>query len=542
MGRNRILAIFLVVLAAFFLVIGGLSAVLLLTGGPKGGSVGGSGGAGSKAALQLAGGDPITLDPHLAGDSGSAEYIVEIFSGLMTIDPKLNVVPDLAESYKVSDDGKSYTFVLRENATFHNGRPVEAKDVKCSIERAASKQLASPTASAYLNDIIGSTEMFRGTATEMKGIEVIGARTVKISIDAPKPYFLAKLSFPTAFVVDCGQVKENPRNWTRQPNGTGPYKLKEWRLGERLVLQAYDGFYAGKPKLAQAVYAFSGGSAFTRFQSKELDVAGVSVNDIDSVRDKNNPLNKLYRVDPSFSISYIAMNVKVPPLDDVNVRRALGLAMDRQKITDITFNRMVAAATGILPPELPGFTPNDKSLKFNPEEAKKALAASSYAGKPLPVIELTEVGAGAEGRTDTQAYIEGWKQVLGLEVRIRQTDQATFYADVDAGKLQMFNSGWIMDYPDPENVLDLKFYSKSRLNDSSYANPKVDQALERARTERDPAARIKLYQQAEVDILNDAVWLPLYFAQSHSVVSAAVKGWFDPPMVVPRLRFVSVER
>ena len=542
MGRNRVLAILLGVLAALVLIIGGLSTVLLLTGGAQGDGAGGSSASSSGATLQLAGGDPITLDPHLAGDAGSAEYIVEIFSGLTTIDQKLNVVPDLAESFKVSDDGKTYTFALRPNATFHNGRAVEAKDVKCSMERAASKQLGSPTASAYLNDIVGSAEVFRGMTSEMKGIEVVDARTVKITIDAPKPYFLAKLSFPTAFVVDCAQVKDNPRNWTRQPNGTGPYKLKEWRLGERLVLQAYDGFYAGVPKLQQTVYAFSGGSPFTRFQNKELDVAGISVNDMDSVRDKNNPLNKLYRVDSSFSISYIAMNVKAPPLDDVNVRRALGLAMDRQKITNVTFNRMVAAATGILPPELPGFTPTDKSLKFNPEEAKKALAASSYAGKPLPIIELTEVGAGAEGRIDTQAYIEGWKQILGIEVRIRQTDQATFYADVDAGKLQMFNSGWIMDYPDPENVLDLKFYSKSQLNDSSYANPKVDRALEEARTERDPEKRIRLYQQAEIDIVNDAVWLPLYFAQSHSVVSAAVKGWFEPPMVIPRLRFVTVER
>ena len=481
------------------------------------------------------------MDPHLAGDSGSAEYIVEVFSGLMTIDPKLNVVPDLAESYKVSEDGKTYTFTLRDNATFHNGRKVEAKDVKCSIERAASKKLGSSTASAYLNDILGATEVFRGTSEQMSGIDVVDRRTIKISIDAAKPYFLAKLSFPTAFVVDCDQVQANPKNWTRQPNGTGPYKLKEWRLGERIVLEANDKFYAGVPKLAQTVYSFSGGSAFTRFQNKELDVASISVNDIDAVRDRNNPLNKLYHVDGEFSISYIAFNTTVPPFDDVNVRRALGFAIDRAKITDVTFNRMLVPATGILPPEMPAFTPADKALPFNPAEAKKALAASKYAGK-MPPIEFTEIGGGAEGRTDTQAFIEQWKQVLGIDVRIRQTDAATFYADTDAGKLQMFNAGWIMDYPDPENVLDLKFYSKSQLNDIRYSNPKVDLALEQARVERDPAKRIRLYQEVEAQVLSDAPWLPLYFAQSHTVVSAAVKGWFNPPMVIPRLRFVTVER
>jgi oligopeptide transport system substrate-binding protein len=547
-GQNRILAILLGVLAGLVLLVGGLSAVLLLSGGGddnEGDAVDvGSDGepiAAASGRLRLAGADPITLDPHIAGDAGSAVYIVEIFSGLMTLTPDLAIEPDLAESFEVSADGTQYTFTLRNGITFHNGRAVTAEDVKCSFERAASRELASSTAAAYLNDIVGARDKMSGSAENVRGIEVIDDRTVRFTIDAPKPYFLAKLTYPTSFIIDCDQAESNARNWTRQPNGTGPYKLREWRLGERIILEANPNYHLGAPKVQQAVFELAGGSLLTRFENDEIDVAGISVNDIDRVRDTNNELNKLYRVTPEFSLAYIAFNTNVPPFDDVNVRRAFGLAIDRKRIAEVTFSGMLAPATGILQPQLPGYTPEEKTLQFDPEAAKAALAASKYAGD-MPDITLTEIGGGAEGSVDTQAFIEQWRNVLGVEVQIRQSDAATFFADVDAGRLQMFSTGWIMDYPDPENILDLKFHSGSSLNDIEYENPALDRILERARTESDPNARIGLYQEAEKAVLDDAAVLPLYFSQNHVVVNEAVQGWVEPPMVVPRLRFVSVER
>jgi ABC-type transport system substrate-binding protein len=546
-GQKRILAILLGVLALLVLVVGGLSAVLLLSGGADNQQAQNTNNptrvdtSPASGRLRLPGSDPLTMDPALVTDAGSAEYVVEVFSGLMTIDPKLDIVPDLAESVQVSDDGKVYTFKLRDNAFFHDGRPVEAQDVKCSIERAATPATGSTTAPVYLNDIVGATDRMNGRATDIKGLEVVDRKTIRISIDAAKPYFLAKLTYTTAMVVDCRQVQASPRNWTRQPNATGPYKLSEWRLGERIVLTANPRFYLGSPKLQQVLYQFSGGSALTRFENNELDVAGISINDIDKVRDQNNPLSKIYQRGIDFTISYIAFNTKTPPFDDINVRRAFGMAIDRQKITEVTFNRMLPPATGILPPQLPGFTSQDKTLKFDPEGAKRALAASKY-GNRLPPITMTEIGGGAEAGIDTQAFLEAWRQVLGVTVQVKQSDVATFFADQEAGRLQMFNSAWIMDYPDPEDLLDLKFHSKSTLNDIGYENPEVDAMLERARTEQNSEARLKLYQDIERRLIDDAVWLPLYFSENHQVVSPAVKGWFDRPMVIPRLRFLSVER
>ena len=149
---------------------------------------------------------------------------------------------------------------------------------------------------------------------------------------------------------------------------------------------------------------------------------------------------------------------------------------------------------------------------------------------------------GAEARIDTQAFLEQWRIELGLQVEIRQTDFATFLAEQDAKQLQMFNAAWIMDYPDPEDILDLLFHSSSDLNHMDYTNPQVDSLLEAARVELDPAARLALYAEVEELLIQDAAWLPLYFSQAHIVVNEAVQGWFEPPMVIPRLRFIEVDR
>ena len=567
MSQNRLIAILLGALAVGVLGIGGLSAALLFSGDDGGGgasgvTTGGASGGGDsgddRSRLRLASSDPVTMDPHLAGDALSAEYIVEVFGGLLTISPPsddpstdLAIVPDLAEDFPtISDDGLTYTFRLRSDALFHNGRRVTAEDVRWSLDRASSPvpvgaTQPSSTALAYLGDIAGVRERFFGVADDIEGIQVVDERTIQFTLTQPLPagLFLAKLTYPTAFVVDQQQIEANPRNWTRKPNGTGPYKLREWRLGERIVLEANERYHLGAPSVGQVLYELAGGSSLTRFETGELDVAGIGLADIERARDPASDLNPLYQFFPQFTISYIAFNTAVPPFDDPNVRRALALSMDRAKVAEVTFSNMLLPATGILPPQLPGFTREDKTFPFDPEAARAALAASSYGGPDdLPPIVLTEVGGGAEARTDTQAFLEQWRNELGIAVEIRQTDFATFLADQDAGRLQMFNAGWIMDYPDAQDILDLKFHSKSSLNDVGYSNSEVDALLEEARIERDPQRRLELYQQAELLIVDDVAWIPLYFQLSHVVINPDVEGWFEPPMVIPRLRFIQVNR
>jgi oligopeptide transport system substrate-binding protein len=499
--------------------------------------------AGANADLRMPGGDPITLDPALAGDAGSAAYIVEIFGGLVTIDPDLKIVPDLAESWTVSPDGLVYTFKIRPGAQFHNGKPVTANDFKYSLDRTAKLgQTTSTTAEAYLGDIVGAKDVTRGRSDSISGVKVIDARTLEITIDRPKAYFLAKLTYPTAFVVDQQQVESNARNWTRSPNGTGPYKMGEWRLNERIILVANDKYHLGAPAVKRVLYVLAGGSTLTQYENDELDVAGISVNDIERVLSPRDPLNADYQSGPNLSVYYIGFNVSQPPFDDPKVRQAFAMAINREQIVRVVLKDMLPVANSIMMPGLPGYNKDAKLPGFDPEGAKRALAESKYKdARGLGQVTLTEIGGGANAGITTQAIIEMWRTNLGVEVSIAQSEAASFFDDLDRGRLQMFDIGWIMDYPDPEDIIDLLFHSTSRQNNTKYKNAQFDALVEQARTESDSTRRLQLYQQAEQILIQDLPWIPLYFGRDHYVVKPKVKGFEPRPIVIPMLRYLTIE-
>jgi len=540
---KRLVFVIAGVLLALVVAIGSVSC----GGGGSSGSQGGtntgqSNGGPSSSTLRLTGGDPITLDPALAGDNVSAGYIVEIFGGLVTLDKQLQIAPDIAQSWDVSADGTVYTFHLRQDVSFHGtSRVVTADDFKYSLERAANPDTGSTVAESYLGDIVGAEDMIHGNATEISGIKVVDDFTLQITIDQAKPYFLAKLTYPTAFVVDRTQVEADKRNWSMKPRGTGPYMLKQWTLGEEIVLQANDKYHLGAPAVQEVDFLLSGGSQLTMYQNNEIDVSGVGINDISRVTDPSDPLHADYVTADEFSISYLGFNIGKPPFDDPNVRQAFGLAVDRERIAEVVLMSLLPVAHSLMPPGLPGYNPNATVPAYDPNKAKQLLAASKYGGAGgLPDITITEVGTGATAGLDTQAMIEMWKDNLGVDVKIQQTDQATFYQDLDKGQYQMYTSGWIMDYPDPEDVLDILFYSTSRQNSSHYSNPQVDGLLVQARTEPDTNKRMALYQQVEQIILGDAPWIPLYYGRDHAVVKSYVKDFLLPPMIIPKLRYVTI--
>src|SRR5688572_25674994 len=192
-------------------------------------------------ALVYSGGETTNLreyDP--ATTHGSGDKLA--FSGLVSFDPHLNLAPDLAQTWEVSEDRMVYTFHLRENAKFHDGRVVTARDVVYSWERALNPQVGSDTASTYLGDILGAQEMLAGRADHVSGLQIIDDHTLQVTLDAPKPYFLLKLTYPTAFVVDKDNV-ESGEDWVRSPNGTGAYRLAEWRSNEHILYEANSDFY-----------------------------------------------------------------------------------------------------------------------------------------------------------------------------------------------------------------------------------------------------------------------------------------------------------
>lgn len=490
--------------------------------------------------LRLLGGLPPTFDPAMAQDSTSALYIVHIFSGLVSLDSELKVVPDLAQSWDISPDGKTYTFHLNPAATFQDGRAITSADLVYSLERACSPQLASPVASSYLGDIVGVAEFAAGQAQHISGLNAPDDNTLVITIDAPKAYFLAKLTYPAAFVVDRQQIESQGNDWLRQPNGSGPFVLKS--IGsDMIVLERNERYYGQKPALAQVEFIMGGGSPMTMYENGQIDIVGVPPSEIERVLDPTNSLNAELHKASELSVEYLALTTTRPPFDDIAVRQAFAMAIDRAKIADLVLKGTASAAKGILPPTLPGFDPTLEGLAYDPARARELLASSSY-GAPgaMPEVVLAISGTSGHMDSETRAIVYMLETNLGISITVEQVDWSAFLNDMNSEVYQIYSSGWIADYPDPQNFLDIQFYSKSQQNHMGYSNPQVDQLLEQARTASSSEERYNLYHQAERLILNDAPWIPLTYGVDYSLVKPYVHGYLSTSSIYPWLRDISI--
>ena len=488
--------------------------------------------------------DPTSLDPHQIGDVTSSVVVGEIFGGLVTLSLDYQPVLDLAASCSVSPDGTVYTFVLRENAMFHNGKAVTARDVKWSFERAADPSTLSANAQNYLGDIVGVHEKLNGSASEVSGVRVIDDRTIEFTIDSPKSYFLSKLSYPTAYVLDPDQVTTDD-SWLEQPNGTGPFKLGSYDVGELLMLERNDLYHLGPPHIQSIQMILSGGSAMIMYENNEIHLTGVGIDDLPRLLDPNDPLNpELHRSPQDFDVFYVGLNVDEPPFDDANVRKALNYAIDLDSIAENVLDGRVSPARGVIPPGFPSYTENLRSYSYDPELARELLQQSTYAADlesgNLPRITLSISGSfGAAIPSYLEVMLEQWRSELGIEVDIQQTEWATFLQDVNDTKYQMFALGWVADYPDPENFLDILFRTGSENNNTNYSNPEVDRLLKEASVERDRDRRFQLYNQVEQLILDDAPWVWTWFSgEGYALIKPEVSDYFLLQMSIPKYRYV----
>ena len=277
------------------------------------------------------------------------------------------------------------------------------------------------------------------------------------------------------------------------------------------------------------------------YETGEIDVTYVGLADIDRVRDPVNPLNRELRTVSELSFYYIAFNTAVPPLDDVNVRRAFCHAVDKDKIVDLTLKGMMQRADGILPPSLPGYNEYLVGLDYDVERARELISASKYGGiSELPPITLTSYGYG-EVPDFLAAVIDMWRHNLGVDVEVRQLEREVYFYSIKQEKDNMFDSGWVADYPDPQDFLEILFRTGSSSNDSEYSNPDVDVLLDKAAGEQDTAMRMKLYQDAEQMLIDDAACLPLWFGKNYILVKPYVKDYVVTPLGIPLLSKVRIE-
>jgi len=496
---------------------------------------------GEGGVLNLYGIDPWTLDPAVSSEMTSHEYIMQLFSGLVCLDDNLEPAPDIAQDWEISPDGTTYTFYLRDDVMFHDGTEVKAEDFKYSWERACDPATGSQTAAAYLGDIVGVSEVLAGETKEISGVSVTGDYTLEVTIDAPKSYFLSKLTYPTSFVVDGTNVASGGE-WWRYPNGTGPFKLNQWGENSLLVLERNELYYGELAKVDFVNFQLWGGVPMNMYETGEIDATAVSITYIDKVIDERGPFYQDLITVPELSFYYIGFDTTKPPFDDVNLRRAFSQAIDKDKLVSLVYRDMMQTADGVLPPGMPGYNEDLVGLDFDVTEARELIANSKYGDvSNLPPITITTAGWGGLISSDLEAIIYEWRQNLGVEVEVRQLEPQRFLYHLTEEKDEMFHMGWIADYPHPQDFLDILFHSGTENNYGQYSNPEVDALLEMANVEPDSEVSLGLYQQAEQKLVEDAACLPLWFGENYVLVKPYVSGYEVNPMGIAVLNTVSVE-
>ncbi len=476
--------------------------------------------------LRTTGPRAVTLDPALVRDTGSATYVLEIFSGLVKMNTELELTADLAAEWEVSADGLVYTFHLRPGIRFAEGREITSADVIFSIERALSPSMASPISVVYLGDIAGALEYHEGATDAVAGLSAPDARTVRIELQRPAAVFLSKLTHPVSFVVDSEEVDEF--EWFKDPNESGPFLLWRWREREEIILVRNDEYHTPARLEGVTLAIVGGGEGLLGYETGEMDIVPIGGRNVDRFRNSGELFSEDYRAAPQLSLFYVGFNTQVAPFDDVHVRRAFVLAIDMEKINRVTFRGHEQTANGILPTGLPGNDPNREALGYDPEEARRELSLSRYgSAENLPDVTFLMAGSGLLPSQDTEAILHFLRENLGVTVRMQAIDFADFLLEMEDPnhRHQMIRFGWVADYPDPDNFLEFLFLSGSPENATHYSNPEVDALLEEARVEPDAARRYELYRQAEDLIIKDGVVLPMQFGMDHYLVKPYVRGF-----------------
>lgn len=493
--------------------------------------------------LNIYGTDPYSLDPATVADATSITYVIQIFSGLVRFDDNLEIVPDIAENWNISSDGTVYTFYLKDNIQFHSGKEVTAEDFKYSWERACDPNTGSQTASTYLGDIIGANEMLDGERDSIRGIEVVDDHILRITIEDPKSYFLYKLTYASAFVVNKNNV-EIGKGWWRNPDGTGPFKLEKWDDNRLLVLERneYDASVSSLNSINKINYQLWTGRPMDLYETGQIDIGHVSLDYIEKMTDIDGDFYTQLEIFPELNVTYLGFNCQKPPFDDVNIRQAFSMAINKNKLTSLVYNDALESAFGILPNGMPGFNDSLIGLDYDVNYAYKLIAESEYGSiSNLPSITITTGGWGGQLPAGLEAIIYEWRINLGVEVEVRQLEPEVYLYELMQEKDELFYWGWSADYPHPQNFLEILFTSGSEYNIGEYSNIEVDTLLQLASREYDKEVSFDLYRMAEQILVREAACLPLWYGKSYVLIKPYVEGYNLNPLGYSMLSEVKIK-
>ncbi|WP_346867894.1 MULTISPECIES: peptide ABC transporter substrate-binding protein [unclassified Clostridium] len=509
------------------------------------------------------GADPKTIDPQLNSAVDGSTIIHNAFEGLMREDENSKIVPGTAEKYEVSDDGTVYTFHIRKDAKWSDGKPVVAGDFEYAWKRALNPEVAAEYAyqlfyikngAAYYNqEKVGG----KVATAEDVGVKVIDDNTLEVTLEAPVPYFLSLAAFPTYFPVRKDIIEGNEEKWTLKPDtyiSNGPFKMSEWKEKESITFVKNENYWDAKNVKLETLEVKLIDDQITylnAFKSGEIDVIESPPQaEIPTLLDEGTA--KIY---PYLGTYFYVINVSdkakdVDPkaaeaLSNPKFRKALSLAIDKQLIVDKVAQGGQAPATSYVPAGIldsigKEFQKEYSSKGANIEEAKKLLAEAGYPnGEGAPTITFT-FNTDQGHQNIAQAVQDMWKTNLGINVELKNEEWAVFQDTRNNFQYSIARHGWIADYNDPMTFLDM-WTTGNGQNNAGYSNKEYDKLIAQAKVELDDAKRTELLHKAEDILMDESPIIPLYYYTNVLCIDKNVKGTYKSPLGQMEFRDAYVE-
>jgi peptide/nickel transport system substrate-binding protein/oligopeptide transport system substrate-binding protein len=461
--------------------------------------------------------EPRSLDPASYEDAYQWQLMEQIFDGLVDFDPELNITPGLARTWTVSPDGLTYSFRLREDARFQNGRSVTAEDVAYTYLRAA--RFPNGLAREYLSHVVGMPEAVTSTAAGVEGIRVDGPHALTVRLSHPYAPFLAMLATPPFRIVPREEVQARGERFRRQPVGSGPFKVVEWRADNVLLLAAHEEHAGGRPYLDGIEVRFGAWSdEIGPFLQGEVDRAFIGRDDRGRLPPGAAVIQRL-----ELSMTCLGLNIGYAPLKDDRIRRAIALALDRPAIVEAT-GRLAVPSRGIVPDGIAGGGPTSLAVDRDLPAARRLLAEAGHpGGAGLPAIDFW-ANRGNPAMKNAAEVVARNVGEMGLRINAKAGSWPVFVGVIDAKRAPIYLLTWVADAPDRDAFLGILFHSKGANNQLHYADPEVDRLIERAREERDPLVRGKLYGAAEKRIAAANVLIPLFSQANAAAFREGLRG------------------
>ena len=438
------------------------------------------------------------------------------------------IVPSLAEDWDISGDGLEYTFHLRQGVKFQNGNDFTAEDVVYTFNRLLTVQGGVNT--ELLDQVKGAAELIEGSADTLEGVEAVDDYTVKVTLKEPFAAFLSCLTAPGLSIYDSEATEAAGDQFGMDPAvtvGTGPFKFAGWTFNDQLVLEKNEDYWKGAPELPGVVIKIipDTETQTMMFESGELDLI-----DLDFVTDAADRFLETYPDQivqgPRVGITYFTMNFNIEPFQDVKVRQAVQMAIDRQAILDALYGGRGQVEHGIYPFGLIGFNDGKNKISYDPEGAKALLTEAGY-GSGF-TMELAADASASDTVTMALEIIKEQLAEAGIHAEIKNYDESTWLETRKAGELGSFMSTWTADFNDPENFIYTFFGNeeKTRIRSINYPDTAVMSRVSKARGIVNEDERLAEYQALEEKLIHeDAAWVPMYSRMHLWAVSKRVQGF-----------------